>query len=92
MSNMNIESLLVHACWSNRGHAAVECRFEKKFLIPDGCVWIRVTNVDFDYELFDEHVDRRIKSFGISEMIAKTLVTIRDQILDEDRWGSEPGI
>jgi len=61
-------------------------------MIPDGCVWIRVTKVDFDYNWVEERLDRRIMSFGLSEMIAKTLVTIRDQILDEDRWGSEPGI
>lgn len=61
-------------------------------MIPDGCVWIRVTKVDFDYAWIEEQLDRRIMSFGISEMIAKTLVTIRDQILDEDRWTSEPGI
>jgi hypothetical protein len=92
MSFVNIEPLLVPACWDNKGHASVECRFEQKIMIPDGCVWIRVTKVDFDYHWVEERLDRRIMSFGLSEMIAKTLVTIRDQILDEDRWTSEPGI
>lgn len=49
MSFVNIEPLLVPACWDNKGHASVECRFEQKIMIPDGCVWIRVTKVDFDY-------------------------------------------
>lgn len=89
MSFVNIEPLLVHALLGDHGHSIVDCRFEQKAVIPDGQVWVRVTRVEFDYEA--ARAERNV-SFGLSELVARTLMYVRDVVLSAEKSGSEPGI
>lgn len=58
--------------------------------MPDGCAWLRVQRVEFDYKWA-----RRAggaASFGVSELLAKTLADLCARLLDADVWGREPGV